>query len=102
MNPISLKVLIMSMNLSVTTNITSWALERAMLSDLMFNFSYNTTPPPSGEKWYYNITDIYLQANNFMHLMAGRIHDLSPNFNFTLRPLIKKTIIIKKKIVLLT
>ena len=90
MNPISWKVLIMALNFSVSiTNIASWALVRAMLSDLMFNFSYNTTPPPSGEKWYYNITDIYLQANNFMHLMAGRIHDLSPNFNFSLRPLYK-------------
>ena len=89
MDPISWKVL-MSLNFSVSiTNIASWALVRAMLSDLMFNFSYNTTPPPSGEKWYYNITDIYLQANNFMHLMAGRIHDLSPNFNFSLRPLYK-------------
>ena len=50
MDPISWKVL-MSLNFSVSiTNIASWALVRAMLSDLMFNFSYNTTPPPSGEK----------------------------------------------------
>ena len=59
MDPISWKVL-MSLNFSVSiTNIASWALVRAMLSDLMFNFSYNTTPPPSGEKWYYSITDTH-------------------------------------------
>ena len=27
------------------------------------NLSYTTTPPPSREKWYYNITGFYLQAH---------------------------------------
>ena len=63
----------MSLNFSVSiTNIASWALVRAMLSDLMFNLSYNTTPPPSGEKWYYNITI----SNPHCHLK-------SPNTNIS-------------------